>query len=183
MNPRSRSEGDSQPTSGLCTGTRRLATPSGPAGLLDVAEPGFANRPVALVVGDELEQRAVRITEVDTVPGSVGSVTRDGPELDRDTVLLEVQYRLRDWTLPTEAKIAAAGWYGDAGNRMRADAGAMNVQLLVPQPVGAAFSDSNEFSIEHVVVEGVGPIPIRDVDDRMVERDATRGHLRHSLLL
>lgn len=68
------------------------------------------------------------------------------------------------------ASIAVSGRHRDPSNRMRRDTGPMNVQLRVSESVrpGAAAA-VDELGAEHIAIEGVRPVPVRDMDDALIK--------------
>src|SRR2546421_5013222 len=110
-------------------------------------------------VGDELEEAAVRITEVHALAVAVGAVADDRSFFDSDVVLPEVRDGALDGPGPLEAQIAVPRRHRDPRNRMRLHAGAMDVQLLCPEPVcPRAAAAIDKLAAEHVRIESVrGP--------------------------
>jgi hypothetical protein len=53
------------------------------------------------------------------------------------------------------------------------------VQLRLPEAVGEALPDRHNLGPEHVAVEDVRALPVRDMDDAMIEGDGQRH--RHSI--
>src|SRR5918997_2726552 len=87
-------------------------------------------------VGDELEQAAVRIAEVNA--GSLTACAKPlyGPRLDRDRTLLQVPDRGLDRSRPDKAQIAVARLDGETRHVVGdVDARAVYVQLCLAQPV------------------------------------------------
>src|SRR5438067_1191464 len=71
------------------------------------------------LVGDELQQRPVGIAEVHRQAGAAGAVARDGPQVDRDAVRLEMRHGLLDRALPDEREVGHAGSGRDPRHRNR----------------------------------------------------------------
>src|SRR5690349_2517189 len=98
-----------------------------------------ARTPAALAscVRDELEQRAVRVAEVDTRPAPARAPARDRADLDFHAVLAEMVHGAVDRPLPLEAQVAVAWPDAVARDRMRVEAGAVHVQLVLAEAVVA----------------------------------------------
>src|SRR3954470_14209875 len=64
--------------------------------------------PLALI-GNELEQRAVGIAEIDAGSRALCTEALDGPGVDRDAAALEMADGVGDRPVPLEAEIAVAG--------------------------------------------------------------------------
>jgi hypothetical protein len=75
-----------------------------------------------------------------------------------------------DRAFPAEADVAVAGAHAVSRNRLRVEAGAVDVELLVSQPVREAGATANNLGADHVRVERVRALPVGDRDDEVVER-------------
>jgi hypothetical protein len=129
---------------------------------------------IARGVRNELEQRSVRVAEVDALPAAPRSGPLDGARLDGDAAGEEVLDGSLDRALPHEAEVAVPGAHGLARDEV-ADVGrrAVDVQALVAERVGdAVLPKRNDLRAEDVAVEGVRPLPVRDRDDDVVEPQA-----------
>src|SRR5215210_308455 len=87
-------------------------------------------------VRDELEQGPVRVPEVDARAGAPGAETLDGALLDLDAVLLQVSQSVLDRARPLEAEVAVARLHGELRARRGVHARAVQVELLISEPVG-----------------------------------------------
>src|SRR5262249_34000191 len=127
-------------------------------------------------VRDELEQAPVGIPEIDARPAIARAEARDRPELDVHAPLAQMRYGVLDPPRPYEAQVAVPGSHRDAGHVVAGvHARPVDVELgpgaAVDPPPRPALDD---FRAQHLAVEGVRPLPIRDGDDAVIERDA--GH-------
>jgi hypothetical protein len=124
-------------------------------------------------VRDELEQRAVRVTEVHARALSASSRPLDGPRLDLYLVGAQVLHGLLDRAGPDEAEVAVPGTHR-LGRDQAADirVGAVDVQPLVAEGIGEpAVLERDDLGAEDVAVEGVRATPVADRDDDVVERE------------
>jgi hypothetical protein len=133
-------------------------------------------RATASSVGDELEQRAVRITEVDARAGSLRTRARDRAVLDGYVVRLKMLDRLRGRSLPDKAEVRVAWENRHARNGVWVKAWAVTVQQLLADAIGVPNVATDDFGAEHVSIKGVGPLPVADVNNDMVKR--TDSHLQ-----
>ena len=125
------------------------------------------------VVRDQLEQGAVRVAEVDAQPAAPRSGPLDGARLDGDASDLKVLDSRLDRALPHEAEVAVPRADGLAGDEV-ADVRpwTVDVQALVTEGVGdAVLPEQDHLRAENVTVEGVRPLPVRDRDDDVIERE------------
>jgi hypothetical protein len=135
---------------------------------------GLLGRPI----GDEFEQAPVRIAEIEAGSLALGSEPSDWPGLHSHTVSLEVSGCLLDRPSPDETKVTVARFYGNSGYVIRKiDAGAVDVQLCVAEPVGDARVSAvgNDFGPNDLPIEPIRNVPVRDTDDAVVEA-GRRGH-------
>src|SRR6266550_444740 len=86
-------------------------------------------------VGDELEQSAIGVAEVDAQALALRAGAPYGSLLDRHLPPLEVLHGLLDRARPFEAEVAVAGLHRYAGKGRRVDARPVHVQLLAAEPV------------------------------------------------
>src|SRR5688572_1319841 len=90
---------------------------------------------LCLGVRDELEQGAVRVAEVDARAGAFGPGALDGAQLDLDVVPSQVLQGFVYRSGPLEAQVAVARLHGELRYGRGVHAGAVQVQLLVAEPV------------------------------------------------
>src|SRR5207253_2868675 len=126
---------------------------------------------VAGLVGDEFEQRAVGVTEIDAGASPLGAETPDRPGMDRNPAALEMADRVGNRTGPFETEIAVAGLHGQPRHLGGMKAGAVQIELRRTEAVGPALRAANELGAEHVVIERVRALPIGDVHDAVIEGD------------
>src|SRR4051794_31591933 len=86
-------------------------------------------------VGDELEQSAIGIAEVDAQALALRAGAAHGSLLDRHLPPLEVLHGLLDRARPFKAEVAVAGLHRQLCERAGLDAGTVHVQLLAAEPV------------------------------------------------
>ena len=128
-------------------------------------------------VGDELEETAVRVAEVDAPSVAPRAAPGDWTLLDLYALTGQVRHGLLDRAVPDEAQIAVAGSDGNAGEGVGVNAGTVHVQLLSPEPIGPGPAAAlDQLRAEHFGVEAIGPLPVRDVDDAVVEFDPELAH-------
>src|SRR5215213_3789954 len=117
----------------------------------------------------EFHQRAVRIAEIDAGALALGAEPLRRPGVDRDVVVLQMRNGVLDRTRPLKAQIAVAGLHRQARHLGRADALAVDVELLIAEAVGPADWPLHQLRAHHIAVEGIGPLPVRDMDDAVIE--------------
>jgi hypothetical protein len=135
------------------------------------AESTFPHKRSSALVRDELEQRAVRVSEVHALPGAAGADAFDRARLELHTVAAQVLHRRLDRARPLEAEVAVPRPYRLVGDEL-ADVGAgpVDVQPLLADRVGDAVRpERDDLGPEDVPVEGVRPLRVGDADDDVVE--------------
>src|SRR6266550_4428064 len=85
-------------------------------------------------VGDELDQSAVGVAEVDAQALALRAGAPYGSLLDCHLPPLEVLHGLLDRARPFEAEVAVAGLHRQLCERAGLDAGTVHVQLLAAEP-------------------------------------------------
>src|SRR4051812_44475325 len=75
-----------------------------------------------------------------------------------------------DRAVPAEADVTVAGADAVAGDRVRVETGAVDVELLLAEPVGEAGAAGHDVGADDVAVERVRALPVGDGDDEVVER-------------
>src|SRR6185437_901274 len=106
-----------------------------------------------------------------------GAEALQGPALDRDIVGLQMRDRISDWSLPFEAEIAVAGLHRQPRHFRRLDAGTVHVELLVAETIGPAGWPLHQFRAHHLGIKPVRPLPLRDVNDAMIEFDGRHARI------
>jgi hypothetical protein len=121
-------------------------------------------------VRDELEQRPVRVAEVDAHARAAGAGALDRAGLDRDASGAKVLDRRLDRAVPHEAEVAVSRAHGLPGYEV-ADVRSrpVDVQALLADCVGEAVPELDYLRAQDVTVEGVRPLPVGDRDDDVVE--------------
>lgn len=132
---------------------------------------------VYLRVADELQQRPIRIAKVHAVPISRGSVPWHGPQFNLHATLLQMREDLPHRARPDKAEIAATRRYWHAGDRVRIDPRSVHVEAHRAELVDPALPLCDHLGAHHVLIERVGPPPIRDMDDAVIENNARPAHL------
>src|SRR5262245_18099473 len=124
-----------------------------------------------MVVGDEFQQRAVRITEVDAHAGSACAETFDRTTFDRDLAAPEMCNRLADRPLPFKAQVGIAGLHREPRDLDGREARSMQIELRVAEAVGKAARSRNQLRAQHLAIEPVRPLPVGHMDNAVVELD------------
>jgi hypothetical protein len=124
------------------------------------------------LIGDELQQTPIGIAEVDALARTPRAVAGNRSLFDRDATALEVGERLRDGPRPLEAQVAVSRCDGHPSKRMGLDPGPMHVQLLRTEAVGPAPGAAvDQLGAHDVYVKAIRSLPVRDVDDAVVQLD------------
>ena len=127
------------------------------------------------LVRDQLEQAAVRVTEVDALPATESALPLDRAFLDNDAVRREMLNRPCDRAGPAEAEIRVPRPHRVGRARVRCRARPVDVELLVAEPVRiATLLQLEHLGTEHVAVEAVRPLPVGDGDHAVVEDNRIR---------
>src|SRR6516225_9071963 len=126
---------------------------------------------VVAMIGNEFQQRAVGVAEIDAGAGALGAEALDRPGVDRDTAALKVGDGVRNRPVPLEAQIAVARLDRQPRHLGWVKARPMQIELRGAEPVGPALRAPNKLGAEHIAVEHVGALPVRDMHHAVVERD------------
>src|SRR5215207_9903900 len=133
-------------------------------------------------VRDEFKERTVRLAEIQAHPDAACPASFHRPQLHWNAVLRQVRLRRGDRSPPDEAQIAATRWNRYACDRVRLDTRSVHVQLQLTETIYPAFANRHNLHSEHVTIELVGALPVRDVNHAVIERQmrrrvGRRGHL------
>src|SRR5215468_11166421 len=126
---------------------------------------------VVAMVGNEFQQRAVGVAEIDAGAGALGVEALDRPGVDRDPATLKVGDGVGNRPVPLEAEVAVARLDRQPRHLGRMKARSMQIELRGAEPTGPALRAPNELGAEHIAVERVRALPVRDVHHAVVERD------------
>src|SRR5262245_343692 len=126
------------------------------------------------MVGNEFQQRAVRVAEIDAGTCALCAEALDRTRVDGDAAAIEVSDGVPDRPIPLEAQIAVAGRDRDSRHFRRMKARSMEVELRSAETVGPALRPPNELGAEHVAVERVGALPFGYMHDAVVEAHGQR---------
>src|SRR5262249_17706439 len=122
------------------------------------------------LIGDKFQQRTLGITAIDACACPFGAEALDRPGVDRDMAALKVGDGVRNRPVPLEAQIAVARLDRKPRHLGRVKARPMQIELHGAEPVGPAPRTPNELGAEHIAVERIRALPIRDMDHAGVER-------------
>src|SRR5665213_388579 len=89
--------------------------------------------------------------------------------MDRHVVLVQMLDGAFDWAIPFKTEIAVAGLHRQTRDLGGADALAVDVELLVTEAISPANRALHQLGAHDVAIEGVGAIPVGDMDDAVVE--------------
>src|SRR5581483_9540054 len=120
-------------------------------------------------VRDELQQRPVRVAEVEARALPSGRAALHGSELDGDAVRGEMRGGGLDMSWPFEARVAVAGRHRQPRHRVGMDSGPVAIELRVAEAIGPAVALPDQLGAQHVAIEGIGAHPVGDVDDAVVQ--------------
>src|SRR5262245_61018454 len=126
---------------------------------------------VVAMVGNEFQQRAVGVAEIDAGAGALGAEALDRPGVDRDTATLKVGDGVGNRPAPLEAEVAVARLDRKPRHLGRMKARSMQIELRGAEPIGPRLRAPNELGAEQIAVERVRALPVRDVHHAVVERD------------
>src|SRR6516162_7593506 len=129
---------------------------------------------VVAMIGNEFQQRAVGVAEIDAGAGALGAEALDRPGVDRDPATLKVGDGVGNRPVPLEAKVAVARLDRKPRHLGRMKARSMQIELRGAEPIGPPLRAPNELGAEHIAVERVRALPVRDVHHAVVERDGER---------
>src|SRR5262249_10414830 len=152
------------PPSSSCGAARSSGGPSGRA-----RSSGAIS--VVAMIGNEFQQRAVGVAEIDAGAGALGAEALDRPGVDRDTAALKVDDGVGNRPVPLEAEVAVAWLHWKPRHLGGMKARSMQIELRTAEPVGPPLRAPNELGAEHIAVERVRALPVRDMDHAVVERD------------
>src|ERR1700730_3460992 len=132
---------------------------------------------ILAVIGNEFQQRTVGIAEIDAGAGPFGAEALDRPGVDRDPAALKVGDSIRKRPVPLEAEIAVARLDRKPRHLGWMKARPMQIELRRAEPVGPALRTPNELGAEHIAVERVRALPVRNMYHAVVEGDGQwHGH-------
>src|SRR5262249_14092293 len=123
------------------------------------------------MVGNEFQERAVGVAEIDAGAGPLGAEALHRPGLDGNAAALEVNDGVRDRPVPLKANIAVARSYRKPCDLRRRKSRSMQVELRGAETVGPTLWPLNELGAQHIAVERVRALPIGDMHHAMVEGD------------
>src|SRR6266702_687234 len=126
---------------------------------------------VVAMIGNEFQQRAVGVAEIDAGAGALGAEALDRPRIDGNAATLKVGDGVGNRPVPLEAEVAVARLDRKPRHLGRMKARSMQVELRNAEPIGPPLRAPNELGAEHVAVERVRALPVRDVHHAVVERD------------
>src|SRR5262245_61154615 len=126
---------------------------------------------VVTMVGNEFQQRAVGVAEIDAGAGALGAEALDRPGVDRDTAALKVDDGVGNRPIPLEAEVAIARLDRKARHLSRMKARSMQIELRGAEPIGPALRAPNKLGAEHIAVQRVRALPVRDMHHAVVECD------------
>src|SRR5262245_13301151 len=126
---------------------------------------------VVAMVGNEFQQRAVGVAKIDAGAGALRAEALDRPGVDRDAAALKVDDGVGNRPIPLEAEVAVARLDRKARHLGRMKARSMQIELRGAEPIGPALRAPNKLGAEHVAVEHVRALPVRDMHHAVVECD------------
>src|SRR5262249_25080201 len=91
---------------------------------------------VVAMVGNEFQQRAVGVAEIDAGAGALGAEALNRPGVDRDTATLKMGDGVGNRPIPLEAEVAVARLDRKARHLGRMKARSMQIELRGAEPVG-----------------------------------------------
>src|SRR4051794_22040917 len=129
---------------------------------------------ISTQIGDEFEQRAVRIAKIYARACTLRAEALDRPGVDRHAQALEMGNGVGNGPVPFEAKVAVAGLDRKARHLGRMKSRPMQIELDPTEAVGPTLRPTNELGAEHVAIERVRALPVGNVHNAMIERDGQR---------
>src|SRR5262245_19584361 len=120
------------------------------------------------MVGNEFQERAVGVAEIEAGAGPLSAEALQRPGLDRNAAALEVNEGSRERSVPLEAHIAVARCDRQPRHLRRMKARTMQVELRVGETIGPALGTANELGAQHVTVERIRALPVGDMYDAVV---------------
>src|SRR5215831_14261865 len=130
-----------------------------------------------LSVGDELEQRAIGIAEVDAHPIAARTCALDRSELGGYAMCVQMCLSLRDRSGPLETQIAVSRRNGAPRHRRGIESGPVTVELQVAKSIDPTIAPRYDLGAHHIPIERVRPRPVRDMDDAVIELERGHGYL------
>ena len=91
-----------------------------------------------------------------------------------NAVLLQMRYRVVNRSLPFKTKIAVAGLDRQTRNFSRLYTRSVHIELLVTKSVGPTVRPLHKFGSYYFFVEFIGPVPVGDGNDAMVDVQTRR---------
>src|SRR5215471_4750541 len=126
---------------------------------------------VIAMIGNEFQQRAVGVAEIDAGAGALRAEALDRPGVDWHAAALKVDDGVGNRPIPLEAEVAVARLDRKARHLGRMKARSMQIELGGAEPIGPALRAPNKLGAEHIAVERVRALPVRDMDHAVVECD------------
>src|SRR5262249_3161110 len=91
--------------------------------------------------------------------------------MDRHLAAVEMRNGAGKRAFPFKAQVAVAGLHWQPRHFGRCKARAVQVELGVAEPVAPSRRPPHQLGPQHVAIEGVRALPVRYVNDAMVELD------------
>src|SRR5262245_21095650 len=95
-----------------------------------------ATASILAIIGNEFQQRAVGVAEINASAGALGAKALDRPGVARDTAALKVDDGVRNWPVPLEAEVAVARLDRKARHLGRMKARSVQIELRGAETVG-----------------------------------------------
>src|SRR3954454_5291666 len=110
-------------------------------------------------IGNEFQQRSVRIAKVDTGPRPFRAEALDRPAMDRHLATVEMRDGVCNRAFPFKAQVAVAGLDRQPRHLGRCEARAVQIELGVAEPVAPSRWPPHQLGPQNVAIEGVRALP------------------------
>src|SRR5271165_3549838 len=125
----------------------------------------------AALVGNELQQRTIRIAEIDTHTGTLRAEALHRPGVDGNQTALEMRNRVGEGPVPFEAQVAVSRLHRQARDLRGMHSRAMQIELDGAEAVSPTLPAANELGAQHIAIKRVRTLPVGDMHHTMIERD------------
>jgi hypothetical protein len=129
-----------------------------------------SSRP-ACRIGDKFQKGSIGIAEIDADAGSACSMSLDRSQFDCDAMTPQMPDGIFDRPRPFEAQVASTWRNRKPCDRSGRQSGTVNIELCLSKAINPGRSSRHHLRPKDIMVEGVGSLPVRDVDNAVIELD------------
>jgi len=126
---------------------------------------------LACRIGDEFQKGSIGIAEIDADAGAACSMSLNRSQFDCDAMTPQMPDGIFDRPRPFEAQVASTWRNRKPCDRSRRRSGTVNIELCLSKAINPGRSGRHHLRPKDIMVEGVGSLPVRDVDNAVIELD------------